>query len=180
MRTFRPAPPVLGLILALLPQGVSAYPEGAPWGAADRAETDHCASCHWERSPQYSSASITLAGLPDKATTSQRYSLILSLKDSAMKISGFQVIAIADGQPAGQFIVAAQSKLETAALGTMVRSTAPAAALAERVRWRFQWHAPSLLRSPIVFLIAVSAANDDGSPFGDTIHYRRIEVPVAH
>lgn len=156
-----------------------AYPEGAPWGAADPAAADHCASCHWERTSQPQSAQITLKGLPERVKPSTRYELELTLSDADMICSGFQVIAVAEGQPAGTFIINEKQALETAALGTMVRSSKTQDALARRVRWKFAWQAPARIDTPVIFLVAMSAANDDGSPFGDTIHTRRFDVAAS-
>lgn len=155
------------------------YPEGAPWGAADPGAQEHCASCHWERTPQRHSAHITLDGLPTRVAAGGRYDLSVVIDDARMKNSGFQIIAVVEGQPAGTFFVAPGTHMETATIGTMLRSTQPQRALAKRVRWRFVWHAPTKLASSVIFFVAASAANDDGSPFGDTVHYQKFEVAAA-
>jgi hypothetical protein len=56
-------------------------------------------------------------------------------------------------------------------IGAAIRSTAPARSEGG-VSWSIEWRAPDEVTLPIVFYIAATAANDDGSPFGDTIHYR--------
>jgi len=35
---------------------------------------------------------------------------------------------------------------------------------------------PDTMPSPVTFYLAASAANDDGSPFGDRIHYRDYQL----
>lgn len=162
--------------LAVSGSVVHAFPEGAPWGAADPAAAEHCASCHWERAPRHASPQLRLAGFPSHIEPGKTYALTLTLLDPAMKTSGFQLLVSADGQPAGQFLEESAAT-EVAMDGMQLRSERPQSALAGRVRWRLRWRAPARLNSRPVFIAAASAANDDGSPFGDTIHYRSFEAP---
>lgn len=89
-----------------------------------------------------------------------------------MVVAGFQLIAVALGIDAGTF-TSSDDNVET--IGAAVRSTAPATG-ERRVSWQVVWHAPHKIPSTIIFYAAASAANDDGSPFGDTIHYRTYEI----
>lgn len=47
------------------------------------------------------------------------------------------------------------------------------------VSWKYQWRAPASIAQSIVFFVAASSANDDGSPFGDIIHFRSFELTAA-
>ena len=85
--------------------------------------------------------------------------------------SGFQLIASAEGQPAGLF-ESGDRDVESAACGAQIRSTATRPTTGDMARWRLVWRAPAKLDGPVIFHAAASAANDDGSPFGDQIHYR--------
>ncbi|MEN7344166.1 MAG: hypothetical protein AAAFM81_14545, partial [Pseudomonadota bacterium] len=85
----------------LLPCTLIAYPEGPPWGAANPAHPDHCASCHWERAPQYASDEPTIRGLPDVVKAGERYALRLTFSDEVAKTAGFQLIIEGDREPAG-------------------------------------------------------------------------------
>lgn len=162
------------VVLASL-TNVTAFPEGAPWGAADPTVRDHCASCHWERPERMQSSQLQLSGLPKRLQAGETYALSVTLSDKKMRISGFQLLADANGQTAGEFI-SRDANVETALVGTAIRSVQPVNALAGRVRWKLQWRAPSTLNSPVTFTLAAAAANDDGSPFGDVIHYKTIEA----
>ena len=152
-----------------------AFPDGAPWGAANPANPDHSASWHWERPARANSQQLELDGLPERVRSGGVYALTVTLSDPTMQISGFQIVAEADGQPAGEFS-ARDERLESALIGTMLRTMTPADALAGRVRWQFEWQAPATIGSPVIVYLAASAANNDGSPFGDVIHYQQYMI----
>lgn len=152
-----------------------AYPEGAPWGAADPGADEHCASCHWERQPVLTSRALDIDGLPKRVDPGREYVLTLTLTGTDATISGFQVIASADGQPAGGFS-SADRDVEPAPFAASLRSSAPRPATGNMARWRFVWRAPARLNGTITLHAAASAANDDGSPFGDRIHYRQFDL----
>lgn len=152
-----------------------AYPEGAPWGAADPLAGEHCASCHWERPAVMDSKALDLDGLPKRATAGKDYVFTLTLTGTAAEISGFQILASAEGQPAGRF-ESTDPDVEAAPITTALRSKATRPATGNMARWRFVWRAPAKLEGPVTFQAAASAANDDGSPFGDQIHYREFTL----
>lgn len=162
-------------LLAGLAGLAHAFPEGPPWGAADPEADEHCASCHWERQPVMASKALDLDGLPRRIDAGREYVLTLTLTGTEAKTSGFQVIASADGQPAGGFS-SGDADVEAAPFAASLRSSAPRPATGNMARWRFVWRAPSRLDGPVTFHAAASAANDDGSPFGDQIHYRQFEL----
>ncbi len=161
-------------LLAGLASLAHAFPEGAPWGAADPQADEHCASCHWERQPVMASKALDIDGLPKRVDPGREYVLTLTLTGTDAKNSGFQVIASADGQPAGGFS-SGDADVESTPFAASLRSTAPRPATGNMARWRFVWRAPARLAGPVTFHAAASAANDDGSPFGDQIHYRQFE-----
>ena len=152
-----------------------AYPEGAPWGAADPEADEHCASCHWERNPVMNSRALRVDGQPKSVEAGRDYVLTLMLVETDAVISGMQIIASADGQPAGAFS-SADADVEASAFESALRSTAPRPATGNAARWRFTWRAPMALSGPVTLHVAASAANDDGSPFGDQIHYAEITL----
>ena len=156
----------------------SAYPEGAPWGAANPAAEESCGGCHYDYEPVENSQALVAEGLPDLAKAGGRYDFVLRLAEAEASTSGFQIVAAGDGSDAGRF-TSDEADLES--LANAIRSTATRPVDGE-VRWAMTWHAPSGIagkRSRVTFYLAASAANDDQSPFGDVIHYRKIEVDVA-
>ena len=159
----------------LVPSDALAYPEGPPWGAANPEHPDHCASCHWERAPRFASTQSEIRGLPDIIKPGGRYKLRLVFSDPAAEIAGFQSIMEGDGEPSGSLITN-DPTTEVATFGTQLRTIAPKSLLAGRVVWDFQWQAPAKLASDVRIYIAVSAANDDGSPFGDAVHYNTVKI----
>jgi hypothetical protein len=151
-----------------------AFPDGAPWGAANPAATDHCANCHFDSDPVHNSPALSVEGLAEVMKPGNDYPLTIVLADTNAVIAGFQLIASADDQPVGLFTTE-EPNAETA--GAAIRSTAPVPSEGI-VRWMLNWHAPESGKQPIVFHVAATAANHDGSPFGDLIHYRAYTVEL--
>jgi hypothetical protein len=149
-----------------------AFPDGAPWGTANPAAEQHCASCHFESDPVRDSSSLVIEGLPARLVPGASYELEIVFDDPDIVIAGFQLLAHAGQEEAGTF---ASSDGDIESIGAAVRSTAPVRS-EKGVSWAVEWRAPDEVTSPIVFHVAASAANDDGSPFGDTIHYQSYEL----
>ncbi len=151
-----------------------AFPDGAPWGAANPAAEQHCASCHFEAEPVRDSAALSIDGLPPQPVPGATYELKIVFKDPDIVTAGFQLIANTGQEQAGTFV---SSDADIEFIGAAVRSTATARS-DDGVTWAVEWQAPDEVTLPVVFYIAASAANDDGSPFGDTIHYRSYRLPA--
>jgi hypothetical protein len=83
------------------------------------------------------------------------------------------MIAQAEEDQAGTFVSAAAN---VESIGAAIRLTTPVQNNGT-VSWALQWHAPIKFSPPIVFYVAATAANDDGSPLGDSIHFRSYELP---
>jgi hypothetical protein len=149
-----------------------AFPDGAPWGAANPAAEQNCASCHFDADPVRDSEALVIYGLPQLPTPGAIYELEVFFGDPDTVTAGFQLIAQAADQQAGNFVSPAA---DVEFIGAAIRSTTPRRSDA-RVSWKLEWQAPDVIKSPIVFYVAASAANDDGSPFGDTIHFRSYEL----
>lgn len=162
-------------IAALAADAALAYPEGAPWGAANPDASESCGSCHYDYRPQRDSSALSIAGLPRSVTPGQDYEFVVRFADDAAIVSGFQLLASAGDADAGVFR-AESDAIE--AIGAASRSTK----LSKSdgcVSWRLSWRAPDRVEQPIVLYLAASSANDDQSPFGDTIHYRSFTLAPA-
>ncbi len=145
-----------------------AFPDGAPWGAANPAAEQNCATCHFDAEPIRDSEALVISGLPLHPAPGTIYELKIILADPDTVTAGFQLIAQAANHEAGTFF---STEAEVEFIGAVIRSTAPLRSDAA-VAWEVEWRAPSTVVSTVVFYVAASAANDDGSPFGDTIHFR--------
>lgn len=146
---------------------VQAFPDGAPWVTANPAVEQGCAACHFGTDPVLESEALVLRGLPEKAEAGVTYDLTITLEDPNLVIAGFQLITQAAGRSAGTF---AASSSDIECIGASIRSIAPRRTKGRAV-WAVRWRAPEKRDGPIDFYVAASAANDDGSPFGDTIHF---------
>jgi len=164
--------------LAALALGVAAtaafaYPEGAPWGAANPAADESCGYCHFGYEPVPDSAALAIEGLPETARPGERYSLVVRFTDDEAAVSGFQLLASAGHGDAGRFGTDTPG-IET--VGAASRSTTTRTP-DEGFEWPLWWRAPAT-GGDIILYLAASSANDDQSPFGDRIHYRRFRVRV--
>lgn len=150
----------------------SANPEGAPWGSANPAAVQNCASCHFDYEAAADSELLSLDGLPAKVSGGVRYELTLSLAASDATVAGF-MLAVS----AGSFAVNGGERIE--AKHAEARSTAPIAA-GKGAEWRIMWIAPEGLSGEVIFHAAINGANDDASPFGDIVHFRTFKAKAAN
>lgn len=165
----------MALAVTLAAGSAHAYPDGAPWGASDPDATESCASCHYDYDPVMDSAAIAIEGLPESVMPGARYSLSVAFDAETAVTTGFQLTVRAAGGDGGAF-TSSDDDIEVA--GAAARSTSPKPA-GGPTRWLLEWEAPTVAFERIVFLVAASAANDDQSPLGDTIHYRAFDITDA-
>ena len=152
---------------------VFAFPEGAPWGAADPDSIDNCSNCHFDNAAIHDSPALSIVGLPERPKPGESYELTIHFDDPDAVIAGFQMLASA-ANPPGTFATAA-ANLEY--IGAAVRSTEPRPN-DNGVRWQLTWTAPETPGTDVTFFIAAMGANDDGSPFGDRVHFRTFHVSM--
>ncbi len=145
--------------------------EGAPWGSADPDTFQSCAACHFDREPIGRSPSLMLAGLPEFAAPGETHELTLRLDVAGAPNAGFLLSATT-----GAF-EAVDDYLETNA--NEIRSTKSTAPENGTVVWRFLWRAGDSAVEIVTFRAAANAADDDQSPFGDKIHFRKFEIFAA-
>lgn len=163
---------MLGAASAFAVSGAGAFPDGAPWGAANPDGVQHCATCHFDAEPVHDSAALLLEGLPARAISGTSYSLEVIFKDPKIVVAGFQLLAHNQGTDAGTF---SSQSAGVESVGAAIRSTEKRKN-ENGVSWTLQWRAPENVGSSITFCLAASAANDDDSPFGDQIHYRNYQL----
>ena len=159
---------VLSIAVAFYWNAALAFPEGAPWGAADPTAEQSCASCHFGIDPVRDSQALTISGLPQVPRPGFSYNLEVKFQDPDIVVAGFQLLARSAEHSAGTFVSGAA---DVEVIETAVRSTAPISGN-DSVSWLVGWRAPDVVAGPIDFYAAALSANDDGSPFGDTIHFR--------
>ena len=160
------------MTLLAVPAAVVAYPEGAPWGAADPDAAENCSTCHFDHDAKLDSASISVEGLPAKPAAGQTCELVIRFADAGAAVAGFQLLARAVDGTAGTFS-SEDTDIETGESG--IRSTSPSNNK-NGVAWRITWTAPHTPGATIRFFLAVTGSNDDGSPFGDQVHFRSFSI----
>ena len=168
-----PLPIAIAAFVALASEIACAYPEGAPWGAADPADSDTCASCHYDLPPVPASTNLAVDGLPSRIIAGATYRLTVSMTSETAAVSGYQLLIDAGESDAGH-IKTADDASETQAFAARSVRTQPFADAS--VEWQVLWTPAG--DDPVTLYVAASEANDDQSAFGDRIHYRRYEVPA--
>ena len=157
--------------LALLIVGVEAlaYPNGAPWGAAQPTNPENCSSCHYDFEPVADSDQVLVDGLPARIQPGEPFALRLTLTDRHARTSGFQLLVTSADDIA---IDCDRERVECIVNGA--RSTATELLKDDKAVWELTLTPAG--SGPVTLTIAASAANDDQSPFGDRIHYREIQI----
>jgi len=110
------------LVAAFSLNAARAFPDGAPWGAANPAAEQNCASCHFDADPVRDSESLLIIGLPLKPAPGAIYELEIIFEDPGTVVAGFQLIVQAGNQQAGTFF---STEAEVEFIGAAIRSTAP-------------------------------------------------------
>lgn len=163
---------VVAAFLAVTAGPALAYPEGAPWTAADPDGAESCGACHYDGEAVRASSAIRIDGLPRRFEPRRTYRLTLRFEPQAPSSGRTGVVAagflvVADGGCFG----GAGEGLEATCEGA--RSTAPVR-LDPGAAWVFDWTAPDAGEATL--WAAANAVNDDASPFGDAPHYRAWRV----
>lgn len=154
-----------------------AFPDGAPWEAAEAPEA--CNQCHFDASLVEASAALELVGLPERIEPGATVRFTLRLSDAAMASAGFLLAATGADGGAGRF---GPVDARTSAEGAKARSTEAGSRLSAsgRAEWTLDWTAPAAApASSVLFHVWANAANDDRSPFGDATHRRSWTFTLA-
>ena len=169
---------VLGVLAAVVvasgQRAARAFPDGAPWGSADPNAAENCATCHFDGETVRNSKALAVRGLPEKLLSGTLYDLVVTFENPGGVAAGFQMIAWAENQSAGTFVSQAA---DTETAGTAIRSTAPTKTIGS-VSWAVQWRTSTTIDTTVNIYVAASAANDDQSPLGDSIHFRSYKYPA--
>ena len=124
------------VIVTLGCQAAFAYPEGAPWGAADPNAEENCTTCHFDNEAVQNSSELTVEGLPDELAPDTTYELTVTFDNLEGVAAGFQLIAWGDDPNTGNFMSEADN---TETVGSAIRSTSPIVKEGS-VSWTLRWH----------------------------------------
>jgi len=159
-----------GAALALAsPAGpAAAFPDGAPWSAAEK---DGCMGCHFDGPLRDESRALTIEGLPERIQPETRYSLTLRLRGDSMETAGFLLKAEQTRGAIGRFEAGSEAVETKKALARSVDGEAGLESRDHAV-WKLDWRAPARIDGPVRFILWANAGNGDASPFGDSVHRR--------
>ena len=160
------------VIVTLGYQAAFAFPEGAPWGAANPNAAENCTTCHFDNEAVQDSSSLSIKGLPEELAPDTTYELVVTFDNPEGIAAGFQLIAWGDDPNTGTFESEADN---TEAVGATIRSTSPIVKTGS-VSWTLTWHTPATMDKSVTIYVAATAANHDQSPLGDRVHFRSYRI----
>lgn len=149
-------------------QAAFAYPEGAPWGAADPNAEENCATCHFDNEAVQNSDALIVEGLPEILEPDTTYDLVVTFDNAGGVAAGFQLLAWGNESDSGT-IASETDNTETA--GSAMHSTSPTVETGS-MSWALLWHTPATIEKSVTIYVAAAAANLDQSPLGDRVHFR--------
>jgi hypothetical protein len=134
-----------------------------------------CHQCHWNNDLNDPAGRISLAGLPERYTPGERYSITVEIAHPELVKAGFQMSArFEDGANAGEFRGAddrTEAIPDDGGTITYIQHTRMGSVAAARgqSRWEVAWTAPGS-GGAVVFHLAGNAANGDLSPLNDFVY----------
>ena len=154
----------------------SAYADGAPPGFSGGFGESACDACHFEAPVNTPPGRVTLAGVPERYTAGQAYSITITLTRPGMMIGGFQFAARFEngGAQAGTLTPGPgeekRIKLEAGKI-QYANQRLEGTALAEPglAKWALVWTAPAASGS-VMFHVAANAADKDEAARGDYVY----------
>ena len=165
------------LAAALTPTAASAYADGAPPGFSGGFGEGACDACHFHNEINAEPGRLTLAGVPERFTPGQRYTLTVTLARPEMRNGGFQLAArLENGGAQAGTLAAAPGEEKRLAVDTATgiqyarqRREGTRPAPPGMVRWEVVWTAPET-RGTVQFHVAGNAGDNDDSVRGDYVY----------
>lgn len=159
------------------------YPEHIAGAYTGGFEEQSCHSCHFDYDLNQPEGELSVSGIEESFEAGQEYAIYIRVNRADMNAAGLQMTArFEDGSQAGQFEI--DDKLTTTPnIESSVTYVQHAVGMVDAENgeksWQIIWTAPDEATEPIIFNIAVNAANGDASAFGDWIYLKemRIESP---
>ena len=171
---------VVAVLLAIGPASrpAGAYAEGAPAGFTGGFGEQSCDGCHFDSPVNAKPGQLTIAGVPERFTAGERYTLTITLTRPSMAVAGFQLAARFEkgGAQAGTLAAAPgegkRVKVETQSNVQYVNQRVEGSAPAEpgSARWSLVWTAPASGDGTVQIHVAANAADKDGSTRGDFVY----------
>jgi hypothetical protein len=171
-----------------VPAALLAFGDGPAPGATGGFGEPTCASCHVDAPTNASVGLLAIDGLPSAFSPGTQYIVSVTLTRVDLMRAGFALAArYAEGTSRGQqagHLDELDARVQILTSGTRPVQYAVHTAAGSHAStpgsstWRMMWTAPLDPQGPVVFHLAVNAANDDGSPLGDAIYLREAHVTV--
>ena len=166
-------------LMVLGPLPLSAYPDGAPWGSANPASAENCASCHYDGSAIVDSEAISFPYERGDLFNGGPVDVYVQFKNPNNKKIGFQIQASA-GAFTSEYDDIEVKGLQARSLAQRDNASWPeilgSNLFPDVVMWKLEWTAPEPPDGDVYFWIAVNESNDDQSSFGDQIHFKSIKI----
>lgn len=163
------------------------YLDGPPPAHTGGFDEPNCRACHADY-PLNDGGTLTIEGAPERFQPGQAYQLRVVIRHPELRRAGFQLSARfadgpAKGRQAGTLAVADASvatviEHEGITYAQHTRAGTATASPGEHA-WAITWTAPTDVSADVILHVAVNAANDDLSEFGDRIHTSSVVVRVG-
>jgi hypothetical protein len=166
--------------------GAGRYAEGAPAGFSGGFGEQSCHACHFHGELNSGPGRVTIAGVPPRLVSGERYELTVTLTRPGLTLGGFQLTArFKDGGAQAGTLVPGSGDEERIGIdvqggiqyaGHRREGAAPVAP--DTSRWALSWTAPATSGS-VVFHVSANAADGDERVDGDYIHTAAVETTVG-
>jgi hypothetical protein len=168
------------VLLLLLPDVVTAFPERPPAGQTGGFSEPTCHRCHFDQEHNDPDGSMVVEGIPKNYKSEERYRITVLVKRPDIKKGGFQLaVRFKEGKQAGRqagFLRAVDERVEVIEESSnqvqyaQHTKAGTSLVLPNTAQWTIEWIAPKKVGETIVFTVTANAANDDASQLGDYIY----------
>lgn len=155
------------------------YPEHIAGAYTGGFGEQSCHSCHFDYDLNQPEGELAVTGIEDSFEPGVKSVIHIEVKRDDMNRAGFQLTArFEDGSQAGTFDLS-EHLTTTPNIDNEITYVQHGVGKVEaeggKKKWQVKWLAPDQT-GPVIFNIAVNAANGDASEFGDWIYLKEIRV----
>lgn len=153
------------------------YPEHLTGAYTGGFGEETCRSCHFDYNLNPEEGKLTVSGFEDKVSAGQQVQIQINVEREELGAAGFQLSArYENGKQAGNFELGNNERImfsksvpdSVQYLQHTGEGSKPGTNNSQT--WTVTWEAPDSVAGPVIFNLAVNAANGDQSEFGDFIY----------
>lgn len=156
------------------------YPEHIAGAYTGGFGEESCHSCHFDYDLNQPEGELLVSGIGDSFKPGESHTITITVKRENLGRAGFQMTArFQDSIQAGSFELS--DELTTTPnidndITYVQHGVGKVKATGDEKSWKVTWITPNQTKKPVIFNLAVNAANGDASEFGDWIYVREIQA----